>query len=361
MLKLAIALTAALGMAQVACAQAPAGDQGSPGTSTNRNQGGTAQRGSGTQGTATNNQSGQAGSARAGQNGQDNNAGTRSGQTGQAAAGTGVGGTANQGGRSGQMATRNIEGHAADCLILKNEEEIQLLQSAQSKIQNDELKQAAQKMIQDHQQAIRKLQRFAMHRGQGGASQTTNGSSGQGAAAASAQAGAGTTGGATTRDPSANTTGASGTSVASRDAGRGQTREALRVGTDNQGGAGRDAASGQDSATAGGQMGGSPLANALFQVAQREKEECLKLTQEDLNKHEGAKFDKALAGQQCVMHGNMLAKLRALQSQQSSSEFGQLVQELEKTTQQHKEHIDQLLTSLDKGSDRGSESSQKRR
>jgi hypothetical protein len=249
-------------------------------------------------------------------------------------------------------AGRSIEGHAADCLILKNEEEIQILQSAQSKIQNDELKQAAQKMIQDHQQAIGKLQRFAMHRGQGAGSQASAGSTGQGAAATSAQAGAATTAGATTRDPSGNTTGASGTRVAANDANRGQSREARRVGT--------DAASGQDSTTAGGQMGDSSLANALFQIAQREKEECLKLAQEDLNKHEGAKFDKALAGQQCAMHAGMLAKLRALESQQTSSEFSQLLKDLEQTTQQHKEHIDQILASLDKGSEK-SESSQKRR
>ncbi|OAI53072.1 hypothetical protein AYO47_05540 [Planctomyces sp. SCGC AG-212-M04] len=338
MLKLAIALTAALGMAQVAYAQATAGDTGQPGTSTNRNQGGTAQRGSGTQGTAANNQTGQSGSARAGA-GQNNNAGTRPGQTGQTVGGTGRGGTANQGGR--QMAGANLDGHAADCLILKNEEEIELLQSSQSKIQNDELKQAAQKMIQDHQQAISKLQKFAMHRSEGGGRQASAGSSSQGAATATTQAGAGTTGGAATTNPSSNTTGASGTSVASNDAARGQTREARRVGTDEQ---------------ADGVAGSDSLSNALFQVAQREKEECLKVAKEDLGKHEGAKFDKAFAGMQSGMHGGMLAKLRALQGQ-GSSEFSQLLQDLEKTTAEHKDHIDKLMPTLAKEA----ESGQKRR
>jgi hypothetical protein len=322
MLRIAIALTAALGMAQVAGAQAPAGDQGAPGTSTNRNQQGTSQRGSGTQGTTTNNQSGR--DTRNTQPGQAGNAGDRSGRTGQASAGTGRGGTANQGAQHRQTASHQLEAHAADCLILKNEEEIATLKFASSKIQDDSLKQAAQKMIDDHQQAISKLKRFAAHGGDTGSQASASGgdnASRQGAAVASTRTG----------DSSSNTTGASGTAIASRDAGRGQSREARRLGTDDQ--ASANAA------------GGGSMHDAMYQVALREKEECLKLTQADLSKHEGAKFDKALVAQQSVVHTGMLAKLRALQNQ-SSSEFSQLLQELEATTQHHKQQLDQTMEQL---------------
>jgi hypothetical protein len=315
MLRTAIALTAVLGVAHLGWAQAPAGDQGSPGTSTNRNQSGTAERGTGTQGTATNNQSGSAN--RNTQSGQSGTAGARSSRTGEAAGAGAAAGAAAQGGRQGQMAGRELEGHAADCLILKNEEEIATLQFASSKIQDDDLKQAAQKMIQDHQQAISKLQRFAAHGGEAG---NQANSSGAARAAGTARSGA----------AAGNTTGASGTAITSRDAGRSQSREALRVGTDERANAG---------------AGGASAHDAMYQVAQREKEECLKMTQADLSKHEGAKFDKALVGQQCFAHTSMLAKLRALQTQ-SSSEFGQVLQELEKTTQQHKQQLDETMERL---------------
>jgi len=206
-----------------------------------------------------------------------------------------------------------LESHAADCLILKNEEEIQILQFALPKIQDNDLKQSAQKMIEDHQQAISKLERFAGHRG--GHSQTN---------VSSTQAPANPVPG--------NTTGASGTAVTSREAGRTQTREALRVGTEER--QGGTAASHSDAH------------DAMYQLALREKDECLKLTEADLNKQQGAKFDKVLAGQQCVMHTGMLAHLKALQQSQTSSEFGQLVQNLEKTTQHHKDTLDGMMDKL---------------
>jgi hypothetical protein len=215
------------------------------------------------------------------------------------------------------MAGREIEGHAADCLILKNEEEIATLQFASSKIQDNDLRQAAQKMIQDHQQAISKLGRFAAHAGEAG---NQANSSGGARAAGTARSGA----------AAGNTTGASGTAITSRDTKRSQSREALRVGTDDR---------------ANASAGGASSQEVMYQVARREKEECLKMTQADLSKHEGAKFDKALVGQQSVAHTNMLAKLRALQSQ-GSSEFEQVLQELEKTAQQHKQHLDETMERL---------------
>jgi predicted outer membrane protein len=299
MLKFALAVAALLGMTAVGFAQSTAGDQGAPGTSVNRNQRGTASPGTGTQGTATNNQSGRSGAERAGVDGQIPQGSGRVPANQTVARSTGG----------------NLESHAADCLTLKNEEEIALLQFASQKIQNDDLKQSVQKMIQDHQQAISKLQRFAGH---GGHHAQPNANTSQAA-------------------PPANTTGASGTAVTSRDAGRPQTREALRVGTEEK--------------QPAGAVAYGDAHDAMYQVAMREKEECLKLTESDLNKHTGAKFDMALADQQCVMHTSMLAHLKALQQSQVSSEFGQLLAELEKTTQHHKETLGGMMDKLAQDAD----------
>jgi len=303
MLKFALAAIAVLASAGVGRAQTTAGDQGPPGTNVNRNPAG---QGTGTQGTATNNQSGRSGAARAGVAGQNPQAGT----------------AANQPRQSG-----SLESHAADCLILKNEEEIALLQFASQKIQDDDLKQAAQKMIQDHQQAITKLERFAAHGGSRGQSNAKT----------------------TRTDSSANTTGASGTAVASRDSGQPQTREARRVGTDERPGGTRSPENDRQGAAT---MDHSEIHASMYQVAMKEKEECLRLTEADLNKHQGAKFDKVLAGQQCVMHTGMLAHLRALQGQ-GSSEFNQLLGDLEKTTQQHKDTLDGMMDKLAQNAESG--------
>jgi len=320
---------AAFGIAGVSFAQSPAGDQGSPGTSFNQNQGRTSSPGTGTQGTATNNQSGRTGSERAGVSGQ-------TGQAGQTA------GTSQAAGHGHIAGAGRLESHAADCLILKNEEEIQILQFALPKIQDNDLKQAAQKMVQDHQQAITKLQRFAQH--DGSQSQTNAGAAGAtGAVTASGRTGAaGATG---------TTSGASGTALTARDAGRPQSRETLRVGTDERGaGATGTAGAASREGTAG--MHDGDAHSAMYQIAQREKEECVRLTEQDLGKKEGAKFDKALAGQQCVMHTAMIAHLRALQGH-GSSEFGQLLQQLEQTTEQHKQSLDGMMDKLAQNAESG--------
>jgi hypothetical protein len=339
MLRITVALIAALGMTQAARAQATAGDQGAPGRSVNQGRADTpggrdAARGAGTQGIA-----------QPGPGSQNN--------TGRAGDSTAIGGaplaTDAATGRQAASAATSLEGHLADCLILKNEEEIAILQFAQDRIQNDELKQAARKMIDDHQQAISKLERFAMHRGTA-------------AAGRSGQSTAGATGGEvgrTTREtlrPNANDAQATDAASGSSTSRGGTTTGAQSSSGTNGGGTGRGTASGTGAAAASAGIGsahatGGDLGMRMYQIAQREKEQCLQLTKADLQKHEGEKFDKALTGQQSVMHASMLAKLNAIEGQ-TSAEFNQLAQQLAQTTQQHKEHLDQLMTQLDRGSSR---------
>jgi len=188
---------------------------------------------------------------------------------------------------------------------LGNEEEVALLQFAVQKTQNDEVKQMATMMIKDHQEAITKLQSFATH-------------------------------GRTSADPSANTTGASGTAIS--EAGRGAAPRESRKVTGSE-----DPTSPVGGATAHGAMNG--IAGQLHQLARREKEVCLKMTKEDLSKQEGANFDKALVGQQCVMHTTMLAKLTALQGQ-TSPELNRVTQELARTTAHHKQHLEKMMEKL---------------
>jgi len=248
-----------------------------------------------------------------------------------------------------------LESHIADCLILDNQEEIAILEFAQQKAKNDDVKQAAKQMIDDHRQAIQKLQRFSS-RGTAGSSSAANaagdrsttntaGTSGITAGAAADTAGA--------------TTGASGTSITSND--RAGARREARKYADGQNASGAEGRGVQASGAIGGLSGsvsfggGDREFGQLHQMAERKQQECIRMTEQDLSKHEGAKFDKALVGQQCVMHTSMLAKLKSLDGQ-TSSEFNELAQQLAQTTQQHKDHLDKLMEELSAQAEKGSSS-----
>jgi predicted outer membrane protein len=83
--------------------------------------------------------------------------------------------------------------------------------------------------------------------------------------------------------------------------------------------------------------GGSGDAGAVdwVRIHQEIGEQCLAKTKEELSSKQGADFDKAFMGQQCVGHVEMIAKLEALRNHASS----ELRQDIEKEIEMANSHL----------------------
>lgn len=64
-------------------------------------------------------------------------------------------------GSNDQIASAAVNHYVANCLLIKNRGEIELNRFAQERAQNEQVKQFAQQMIQDHSQLEQKLERIA--------------------------------------------------------------------------------------------------------------------------------------------------------------------------------------------------------
>jgi predicted outer membrane protein len=189
-----------------------------------------------------------------------------------------------QAGQAGQAIDLNKA--IAGCLLLGNQEEIALAEFAQSRAQNPRVKEFAQMMIQDHEQAVAKLTRVAPELAQQAAS--------------------------------------------------------LREGRPGQNGA----TPGVTSPASIGQTNASGAGNQVFELQKRITKECLQLTQQELGQKQGAEFDKCYMVSQVGAHIGMLAKLRGSQ-QFASGELKQVIQEAEQTVQKHLEHAKMIAKEVE--------------
>ncbi len=80
-------------------------------------------------------------------------------------------------------------------------------------------------------------------------------------------------------------------------------------------------------------------------MLQKIKSECLSLTLQELQEHEGAEFDKAFVGQQIGAHIAMLAELRGSKSF-ASPELQKLIAEGEKMTLAHMEKAKEIMSQI---------------
>jgi len=80
-------------------------------------------------------------------------------------------------------------------------------------------------------------------------------------------------------------------------------------------------------------------------MLQKVKSECLSLTQQELQEHQGAEFDKAYLGQQLGAHIAMLAELRGSKSF-ASPQLQKLLAEGEKMTMAHMEKAKEIINQL---------------
>lgn len=242
----------------------------------------------------------------------------------------------------------SLESALADCFITGNQHEIALLKMGMEKSQNEQIKQAAQKMIQDHEQAIEKLAKYA--------SKSHAGQSDPQARSAAPADGQPRTEGATpgrTFDAPAQARQAQATP------GQPNTQPTQPNQAANQADrpeAGNIAQSGRVTQRANRPISTDTSSDGVIAQLQRVEEqaaeECLRLTKEELQKHEGKDFDSAFVGQQLGMHLGMLAKLSAAEKN-TSGEFQSVVQECHQKTMEHKQHLDGLMTQLKSEKDGG--------
>ncbi len=181
-----------------------------------------------------------------------------------------------------------LQKHIAVCLILGNQEEAALGQFAQDRAQNDQVKQFARMMAEEHQQANAKIQQAVPQ-------------------------------------------------VANLD---------LKLtATEGRAGAapGQAARDNQRQSATGAQAGGQ---DQMVQFAKQVKQECLNLTQAELGKKQGAEFDKCYIGQQIVAHTGMLAQLKVGQKH-ASNELQPIIQEGTQMTEHHLAQARQIMEQLE--------------
>jgi len=200
-------------------------------------------------------------------------------------------GQGNQGNQSDALSQ-----HIAVCLTLGNQEEVALGQFAQERAEHPEVKQFAQMMAQEHQQAVTKIQQAAPQVASMNLQLTSQGGDASGGA----------------RNANA-------------------SNQATSAGAANH----RTAASG----AAGAQH------DQMVQLAREVKQKCLELTTADLGQKQGADFDKCYMGQQLVAHTQMLAHLQAFQ-QHASAELRPIIQEGTQMTEHHIAQAKQIIEQL---------------
>jgi predicted outer membrane protein len=218
---------------------------------------------------------------------------------------------------------QQVQHFLAACLLAKNKAEVDMGKFAQQQAQNPQVKEFAQRMVQDHQRLVQQLQPMAGKQGAQGAQGTTS-SDTQSQFDAQRQASD------TTRLP-----GSPGAGQASD-----QARSQSSTRTAGQSALGQ-------SATGSGQH--DAAIQKLAQIDRQITEQCTQALREELEQKQGAEFDKAYVGSQIAGHMQMLAALKVIE-QQGPQQLQQLAQQAQPVVQEHLEHAKQLKKQLDGGS-----------
>jgi predicted outer membrane protein len=184
-----------------------------------------------------------------------------------------------------QGVQQHIDTHVANCLLLGNMEEITICRFALDKIDNDEVKSLAKEMIDDHEKFANQVRRYA------------------------------------SKDQSFELR--SSKSGDSKIRQVGGTREEARPARNDK----------------------AMLHERLAAMEHQAAQECVRLTEECLNREEGKHFDQAFLGQQIGAHIAMLAKLKAAEDD-VSPELRKLVMDGEKATKEHKQRAEKLVNKL---------------
>jgi len=231
-----------------------------------------------------------------------------------------------QGGQQGQLSDQALVRY----ISAGNEAEIRVNEFAQQQAENEQVKQFAQKMVQEHTQMGDKL-RQASQGGQGGQPGATGrpGAEGRNRGALRNESGAGQAGEGAGRRSGAGRNNESG-------AGDDSSVSLLQE-DDLQG---RRAGQGQ---RAGGAMRGGNAAIALHEEIKRQ---CAESTIAALREKQGAEFDHSFMHQQVVAHMAMLDTLKVTQKH-ASPNLRPVLQEGQQHAQQHLDQARQILEQLE--------------
>jgi predicted outer membrane protein len=223
----------------------------------------------------------------------------------------------------------------AQLIVGGNRHEIEIAKFAMNRLQSDEAKEVATKMIKDHTEAMNKFAKFA---GQQPASTGTRtegrdrdgdreGRRDEGERASSPREGAAS---GNTAAPGARTNDAPGgtAGVANPNA-----RNAPGATTAQGQGAGQPHAALKP--VAGGGLNWAAVHQEICDAA---IEDCKK----ELSRYEGNEFDKAYLGSQVAAHGMMLTKLKVLKKH-ASSQLASEIDDAIETTQAHLKHVRSVM------------------
>jgi predicted outer membrane protein len=216
----------------------------------------------------------------------------------------------------------------AGCLLDQSKAEIELSKIALEKSENAEVKQFAQKMIQDHQKMIEQLRPLtAMH---GAVNRRTSSIlGGQSESQGRTE---------TTEGRTSDTTALPGSSGASQ----------TLAPTGNDATAPADATTeitANTNATTTAAASGSPV-HQLMQIGRQINQRCLQMARDELQQKSGAEFDKAYVGSAIGAHIQALAALEVI-SKQRQGTLAQVAQQAQPTVQQHLENAKQLMKQLE--------------
>ena len=261
----------------------------------------------------------------------------RGGSSQRAAAGGGYAGAEAHAGAPGSATAVD---HAITAhLLLGNLEELQLNQFALDRAQNDQVKEFAQMMLRDHQQAVQQIRQLAPELA----------GVGENLGAGGAATGASTSGAAGHTMPGGAAGGTNTTTTVA-----GHTTGDVTPGGSNAGGS-------PTSGFAGGAMPGEPTAGPdgalmgqLLAWHQAVAQQCVALQQRELSQKQGAEFDRCFMGGQIAAHLGMLAKLQASE-QFASPQLRQLCTQMSQTVQQHLDHAKQIAKSLEEEAGSGAQ------
>ncbi len=278
-------------------------------------------------------------------------------------------GTAPPSGAMQQRRSQHVDQKMVQMLLLANQGEIAVSQFAQEKASNAAVKDFAQGMVREHSEMVEKLQQvsFSSQTEQSQASGQRMETRGQ-----RSETRQGTESRQSTGAGQSATTGQEAQSGQSAGAGQG-------VATGQRAETGQDAAKGQRAETgqsvAKGQRAGSEqrsaagrteiagktvgqqheshshsqagrMADPMLPILQEAEQKCIELTQQELERHQGAEFDKCYMGQQIVAHVSTLAKLQAFQGHASET-LQPVIAEAAQTTEKHLEHARAIIKELD--------------
>jgi predicted outer membrane protein len=208
---------------------------------------------------------------------------------------------------------QQLEHYLANCLLMKNQAEIEISQFASQQAQNPEVKQFAQQLVRDHQQTAQKLQALA---GAPGAQRTSP------------------------------ATGAGGQFDAPR-----QQRNLDQPQSRTAQGQSQDANQALTADRSAGQHGALP---DLLEIDRQITQRCTEMVREELQAKSGAEFDQCFLAAQIGNHMHMLAALEVI-GQKAQGELQQVVQEAQPVVQKHLEHAKQLAKAQQSDSQTGAQ------